>query len=52
MVDGTYATIYDLLYSATKASNLEIVDYVLNQLDNADTLDTDEKSALTIFNSS
>jgi len=50
MVDGTYATIYDLLYSVTKASDKEKIQYVIDQLNLFDGLDTDEKKVLDTFN--
>ena len=49
MVDGTYTTIYDLLYSATQAKDLEKAQYVINQLSLFDGLDTDEKKVLDTF---
>jgi len=49
MVDGTYATIYDLLFSVTKTTNIEIIDYVLSQLDTSEDLDTDEIDTLKTF---
>lgn len=50
MVDGTYTTIYDLLYSVTQIKDLDKVNFVINQLNAFDELDTDERNVLSAFN--
>lgn len=50
MVDGTYTTIYDLLYSITQIKDLDKVNFVINQLNAFDELDTDERNVLSAFN--
>lgn len=50
MVDGTYTTIYDLLYSVTQLKDLDKAHFIINQLNAFDELDTDEKKVLDTFN--
>lgn len=49
MNDNTYATIYDLLYSVTVATNEETQNFVINQLKDTTELDVDEKKVLNTF---
>ena len=51
MNDGTYTTIYDLLYSVTLVNEAKIADSVLEMLESSNILDVDEKKILTTFKS-
>ena len=49
MNDNTFATIYDLLYSASVTSNKELSNFVINQLYLSTNLDVDEQTALNSY---
>lgn len=49
MIDNTYTTIYDLLYSVTTFENKELSEYIINQLKLSNDLDIDERQALNEF---
>lgn len=51
MNDGTYSTIYDLLFSITKVQSKQLADYLLEQLSSCKYLDNDEKTSLEEFKS-
>ena len=51
MNDGTYSTIYDLLFSITKVQSKQLADYLLEQLSSCKYLDNDERTSLEEFKS-
>ena len=41
MTDGTYSTIYDLLYSVSQVSSAELADYIIELIQESKCLDDD-----------
>lgn len=49
MTDGTYSTIYDLLYSVSQVSSAELADYIIELIQESKCLDDDEVNVLNEF---
>ena len=49
MIDNTYATIYDILYSTTQVKDKDLANLIINKLSQCDVLDTDEKVVLNTY---